>query len=65
MFMVDEFSKYTKAVLIREKEADTVITNVYKQRIIGTHGNGATRHTYTPTMAQSLHLTSAKNSAYD
>ena len=30
LYMIDEFSKYTKAVLIRDKEADTVIFAMYK-----------------------------------
>ena len=40
LYMTDEFSKYTKAVLIQDKEANTVISAVYTQWIIGTNGLG-------------------------
>ena len=40
LYMTDEFSKYTKAVLTQHKEANTVISAVYTQWIIGTNGLG-------------------------
>ena len=40
LYMIDDFSKYTKAVLIQDKEANMVVSAVYTHWIIGTNGLG-------------------------
>ena len=37
LYLVNKFYKYTKAILIPDKEADTVINKVYYHWIIGTN----------------------------
>ena len=49
LYMVDEFTKLMKGVLIKDKEADTVIMALYRNWIIGVNGTGhgaPTRHIY-------------------
>ena len=38
LYIVDEFSKYMKGVLIKDKEAETVVTTVYRHWVIGVNG---------------------------
>ena len=35
LYIVDKFSKYMKGVLIKDKEAETVVTAVYRHWVIG------------------------------
>ena len=49
LYIVDKFSKYMKGVLIKDKEAETVVTAVYTHRVIGVNGLGfgaTTKHVY-------------------
>ena len=59
MYMIDKFSKYTKAVLILDEEVSTVILAVYTHWIIGTNGlgHGTPRLAHTITAELSSHLT--------
>ena len=38
LYIIDEFSKYMKGVLIKDKEAETVVTAVYRHWVIGVNG---------------------------
>ena len=49
LYIVDEFTKLMKGVLIKDKEADTVILALYRNWIIGVNGTGhgaPSRHIY-------------------
>ena len=49
LYMVDKFSKLMKGVLIKDKEADTVVMALYRNWIIGVIGTGhgaPTHHIY-------------------
>ena len=49
LYIVDELSKYMKGILIKDKEAGTVITAVYRQWVIGASGLSfcaSTKHVY-------------------
>ena len=40
LYIIDKFSKYMKGVLVKEKEAETVVTAVYRHWVIGVNGLG-------------------------
>ena len=40
LYIVDEFSKFMKGILIKDKEAETVVLAVYRHWVIGINGMG-------------------------
>ena len=49
LYIVDEFSKFMKGVLIKDKEAGTVVSAVYMNWVLGLNGLGfgvPTKHIY-------------------
>ena len=49
LYIVDKFSKFMKGVLIKDKEADTVVSAVYMHWVLGLNSLGfgvPTKHVY-------------------
>ena len=40
LYIVDEFSKFMRGILIKDKEAETVVMAVYRHWIVGVNGLG-------------------------